>query len=48
MVKRSPKLYTLKRIASHIGVLHMQVWHTLLEEDLHPYHDQRVQLLELE
>jgi len=47
MIERSPKLYTL-RIASHIGVSHMQLWQTLHEEDLHPYHDQRVQLLELE
>jgi hypothetical protein len=34
------------RIASRIGVLHMQVWQILHEEDLYPYHDQRVQHLE--
>ena len=44
-VRRSPQLST-HRIASRIGVLHMQVWRTLHEEDLHPYHDHRVQHLE--
>jgi hypothetical protein len=43
MIESSPKLYPL-RIASHIGVSRTQVWPTLHEEDLHPYHDQRVQL----
>jgi len=33
-------------MASRIGVSHMQVWRTLHEEDLYPYHDQRVQHLE--
>jgi len=31
------------RKASCIGVSRMQVWRTLHEEDLYPYHDQRVQ-----
>ena len=34
------------RIASHIGVSRMQVWQTLHEENLHPYHDHRIQHLE--
>jgi len=33
-------------MASRIGVSRMQVWRTLHEEDLYPYHDQRVQYLE--
>ena len=45
MVQRSPRLST-RRMASRIGVSRMQVWRTLREEDLHPYHDQRVQHLE--
>jgi len=45
MVQRSPWLPT-RRIASRIGVSRMQVWRTLHEEDLHPYHDHRVQHLE--
>jgi len=45
MVQRSPRLSTC-RMASHIGVSRMQVWRTLHEEDLYPYHDQRVQHLE--
>ena len=45
MVQRSPRLST-RRMASHIGVSRMQVWWTLHEEDLYPYHDQRVQHLE--
>ena len=45
MVQRSPCLST-RRMASHIGVSNMQVWRTLREEDLYPYHDQRVQRLE--
>jgi len=44
MVQRSPRLST-SRMASRIGVSHMQVWRTLHEEDLYPYHDQRVQHL---
>ena len=34
-----------RRMASRIGVSRMQVWRTLYEEDLYPYHDQRVQHL---
>jgi len=45
MVQRSPRL-SARRIASRIGVSCMQVWRTLHEEDLHPYHDHRVQHLE--
>ena len=45
MVQRSPRLFT-RRMASRIGVSRMQVWRTLNEEDLYPYHDQRVQHLE--
>jgi len=45
MVQRSPRLST-RRMASHISVSRMQVWRTLHEEDLYPYHDQRVQHLE--
>jgi len=45
MVQRSPRLSTC-RIACHIGVSRMQVWRTLHEENLHPYHDNRVQHLE--
>jgi len=45
MVQRSPCLST-RRMASRIGVSHMQVWQTLHEENLYPYHDQRVQHLE--
>jgi len=45
MVQRSPCLSTHK-MASRIGVSHMQVWRTLYEENLYPYHDQRVQHLE--
>ena len=45
MVQRSPRLCT-RRMASRIGVSRMQVWRTLHEEDLHPYHDHRVQHLE--
>jgi len=44
MVQRSPRLST-RRIASRIGVSHMQVWRTL-HEDLYPYYDQRLQHLE--
>ena len=45
MVQRSPRLST-RRMDSRIGVSRMQVWRTLHEEDLYPYHDQRVQHLE--
>jgi len=45
MVQRSPRLST-RRIAPHIGVSRMQAWRTLHEENLYPYHDQRVQHLE--
>ena len=45
MVQRSPRLST-RRMASRIGVSRMQVWRTLHEQDLYPYHDQRVQHLE--
>ena len=45
MVQRSPRLCT-RRIASRIGVSRTQVWETLHEEHLCPYHDQRVQHLE--
>jgi hypothetical protein len=45
IVQRSPRL-SIRRMASRIGVSRMQVWRTLHEEDLYPYHDQTVQLLE--
>ena len=45
MVQRSPHLST-RRMASRIGVSRMQVSRTLHEEDLYPYHDQRVLHLE--
>ena len=45
MFQRSPRLST-RRMASRIGVSRMQVWRTLHEEDLYPYHDQRLQHLE--
>ena len=44
MVQRGPRLST-RRMASRIGVSRMQVWRTLHEEDLYPYHDQRVEHL---
>ena len=44
MVQRSPRLST-RRMASRIGMSRTQVWRTLHEEDLYPYHDQRVQHL---
>jgi len=43
MVKISPRLST-RRMASRIGVSRMQVWRTLHEEDLYPYHDQKVHI----
>ena len=45
MVQRSPRLST-RRNASRIGVSRMQVWRSLHEENLHPYHLHRVQHLE--
>jgi len=45
MVQRS-SLKSTSRMASRIGASRMQVWRTLHEEDLYPYHDQRVQHLE--
>jgi len=45
MVQRSPRLST-RRVDSRIGVSRTQVWLTLREDDLYPYHDQRVQHLE--
>ena len=45
MVQRSPHLST-RKMASRIVVSRMQVWRTLHEEDLYPYHDQRLQHLE--
>jgi len=45
MVQRSPRLST-RRVDSRIGESRMQVWRTLREDDLYPYHDQRVQHLE--
>ena len=45
MVQRSQRLST-RRMASRLGVSRMQVWRTLHEEDLYPYHYQRVQHLE--
>ena len=45
MVQRSPRLST-RRMACRIGVSRTQVWRTLHEVDLYPYHDQRVQHLE--
>jgi len=45
MVQRSPRLSS-RTIASRLGVSRMQVWRTLHEEDLHSYHDHRVQYLE--
>ena len=44
MVQRSPRLPTRRN--SRIGVSCMQVWRTLHEEDLYPYHDQTVKHLE--
>ena len=44
MVQGSPRLFT-RRMASCIGVSSMQVWGTLHEEDLYPYHHRRVQRL---
>ena len=43
MVQRSPRLST-RRMASRIAVSRMQVWRTLHEEEVQPYHDQRVHL----
>jgi len=41
MVQRIPRLST-RVMASRIGVSRMQVWRTIHEEDLYPYHDQMV------
>jgi hypothetical protein len=45
MVQRSPRLST-RRMASRVGLSRMNVWRRLHEENLYPYHDQRVQHLE--
>ena len=45
MVQRSPRLST-RRMASRIHISRMQVWRTLHDEDLYPYHNQTVQHLE--
>ena len=45
MVQRSPHLST-RRMASRVGLSRMNEWRTLHEENLYPYHDQRVQHLE--
>ena len=45
MVQRSPRLST-RRMASRVGLSRMNVWRTLHEENLYPYHVQRVQHLE--
>jgi len=45
VVQRSTRLSTY-RIVSRIGVSRPQVWRTLREENLHPYHDNRGQYLE--
>ena len=45
MVQRSPRLST-RRMASRVGLSRMKVWRRLHEENLYPYHDQRVQHLE--
>ena len=45
MVQRSPCL-SIRRMASRVGLSRMNVWRTLHEENLYPYHDQRVQHLE--
>jgi hypothetical protein len=42
IVQRSPCLSN-HRMASHMGILCMQVWWTLHDEEFYPYHDQRVQ-----
>ena len=45
---RNPTLACLstRRMASRIGISRMQLWRTLHEEVLYPYHDQMVQHLE--
>ena len=45
MVQRSPRLSSC-RMASRVGLSRMNVWRTLHENNLYPYHDQRVQDLE--
>ena len=39
---KSPRLST-RRMASRVGLSRMNLWRTLHEENLYPYHDQRVQ-----
>ena len=43
IVQISPRLST-RRMTSRVGVSRLQVWRTSREEDLYPYHDQRVHL----
>ena len=43
MVQRSPRMST-RRMASRVGLSRKNVWRTLHEENLYPYHDQRVHL----
>jgi len=43
LVQRSPRLST-RRMASRVGLSRMNVRRTLHEENLYPYHDQRVHL----
>jgi len=45
MVQRHPSLSTC-RMASRVGLSRMYVWRKLHEENLYPYHDQRLQHLE--
>ena len=45
MVQISPRLST-RRMVSRVGLSRMNVWRTLHEENLYPYHDQRVQHLD--
>ena len=45
MVQSSARL-SIRKIASCISVSRMQVWRTVHEEHLYPYHDHRVQHLE--
>ena len=45
VAQRSPRLST-RRMASRVGLSRMNVWRTLHEENLYPYHDRRVKHLE--
>ena len=45
MAQKSPRLST-RRMASRVGLTRMNVWRTLHEENLYPYHDRRVKHLE--